>query len=117
MPHSGAVAIDPAPCFGHPEIDLALIDYFEAVPPDVFDARREIAHIDAGFAQRRELWRIFAYLAWWRGRPKAVRPPHAQTPARDGALLSLTRSSGAHAQCLTAAVSGQHGSRVFTGAH
>lgn len=60
---AGAVAIDAAPYFGHPEIDLALIDYFEPVPTDVFDAYREIMPIDAGFERRRELWRIFAYLA------------------------------------------------------
>jgi fructosamine-3-kinase len=89
MPHSGAVAIDPAPCFGHPEIDLALIDYFEAVPPDVFDARREIAHIDAGFAQRRELWRIFAYLAWWRWTAKSrSATARSDSCARRCALIS-----------------------------
>jgi fructosamine-3-kinase len=29
----------------------------------VFDAYREVAPIDAGFAERRELWRVFGYLA------------------------------------------------------
>jgi protein-ribulosamine 3-kinase len=58
-----AVAIDVAPYFGHPEIDLALVDYFDAVPDDVFEAYREIVPIDTGFAQRRELWRLFGYLA------------------------------------------------------
>ena len=58
-----AVAIDVAPYFGHPEIDLALVDYFDAVPDDVFEAYQDIAQIDAGFAQRRELWRLFGYLA------------------------------------------------------
>jgi fructosamine-3-kinase len=60
---AGAVVIDPAPYFGHPEIDLALIDYFHPVPDEVFDAYREITPIDSGFAERRELWRIFGYLA------------------------------------------------------
>jgi fructosamine-3-kinase len=60
---SGAVVVDAAPFFGHPEIDLALVDYFTPVPEDVFDAYREVSIIDPGFAQRRELWRIFAYLA------------------------------------------------------
>jgi fructosamine-3-kinase len=57
------VVIDPAPYFGHPEIDLALLDYFHPVPAEVFDAYREITPIDSGLAQRRELWRVFAYLA------------------------------------------------------
>jgi fructosamine-3-kinase len=60
---TGAVVVDAAPYFGHPEIDLALVDYFSPVPGDVFDAYREVSVIDPGFAQRRELWRIFAYLA------------------------------------------------------
>jgi fructosamine-3-kinase len=59
----GAVAIDPAPYFGHPEIDLAQVDFFEPVPGDVFDAYREIAPVDPGFADRRELWRLPTYLA------------------------------------------------------
>lgn len=59
----GAVVIDPSPYFGHPEVDLALLDYFEPVPADAWDGYREIRAIDPGFAERRELWRIFAYLA------------------------------------------------------
>jgi fructosamine-3-kinase len=59
----GAVVIDACPYFGHPEIDLALVDYFAPVPPDLFDGYREIRPIDPGFTGRRELWRIFAYLA------------------------------------------------------
>jgi fructosamine-3-kinase len=59
----GTAVIDACPSFGHPEVDLALIDYFAPVPPAVFDGYRELAPIDAGFADRRELWRIFAYLA------------------------------------------------------
>jgi fructosamine-3-kinase len=60
---AGAVVIDAAPYFGHPELDLALVDYFDPVPDDVFNAYQEIVPIDPGFAERRELWRIFAYLA------------------------------------------------------
>ncbi len=59
----GAVVIDACPYFGHPEVDLALVDYFEPVPPELFGAYREIRPIDQGFTDRRELWRIFAYLA------------------------------------------------------
>ncbi len=59
----GAVVIDAAPYFGHPEIDLASIDYFEPISPVVFEAYQEIRPIDVGFVDRRELWRIFCYLA------------------------------------------------------
>jgi protein-ribulosamine 3-kinase len=59
----GATVIDPAPYFGHPEIDLALVDYFEPVPPALFEAYQEMHPIDDGFGERRELWRVFAYLA------------------------------------------------------
>lgn len=59
----GAAVIDAAPYFGHPEVDLALIDYFEPVSPAVFDAYQEITPLDHGFAERRELWRVFSYLA------------------------------------------------------
>jgi fructosamine-3-kinase len=59
----GTVAVDAAPYYGHPEIDLALIDYFQPVPDDVFTAYLEITPIDPGFDHRRELWRVFAYLA------------------------------------------------------
>jgi fructosamine-3-kinase len=57
------VLIDTAPYFGHPEIDLAMLDYFQPVPAAVFDAHREVAAIDAGFAERRDLRRLAGYLA------------------------------------------------------
>jgi fructosamine-3-kinase len=60
---AGAVIVDPAPYFGSPEVDLALLDYFAPVPDDVFAGYREVAAIEAGFAERRELWRLHAYLA------------------------------------------------------
>jgi fructosamine-3-kinase len=60
---NGAVIIDPAPYFGHPELDLALLDYFSPVPADAWAGYREVRPIDPGFAERRELWRVFAYLA------------------------------------------------------
>lgn len=59
----GAYLIDACPYFGHPEIDLALAGYFHPVPEDLFAAYREITPIDAGFAERRELWRMHGYLA------------------------------------------------------
>jgi fructosamine-3-kinase len=60
---AGAVVIDVAPYFGHPEVDLALVDYFDPVPGDVFEAYQDFAPIAPDFAQRRDLWRIFGYLA------------------------------------------------------
>lgn len=63
LPSGEAVLFDTAPYFGHPEIDLALIDYFAPVPAEVFESYRELRAIDEGFAQRRELWRLHAYLA------------------------------------------------------
>jgi fructosamine-3-kinase len=60
---TGAAIVDAAPYFGHPEMDLALVDYFEPAPEALFDAYRERRPIDAGFAGRRHLWRLHAYLA------------------------------------------------------
>jgi fructosamine-3-kinase len=60
---AGAVVIDAAPYYGHPEVDLAMLDFFAAVPGAVFDGYREVLSIDRGFPSRRELWRIPAYLA------------------------------------------------------
>jgi protein-ribulosamine 3-kinase len=59
----GALVIDPAVHYGHPEYDLALIDYFEAVPDAVFHGYREVLPIAPDFAERRALWRIPACLA------------------------------------------------------
>lgn len=59
---TGAVVIDASPYFGHPEIDLALLDYFRPVPPETWAAYQENRPIDPGFAERRELWRVFGYL-------------------------------------------------------
>lgn len=60
---AGAVVIDAAPYFGHPEADLALVGCFQPVPDDVLAAYRELLPVDPGFAGRRELWRLPAYLA------------------------------------------------------
>ena len=59
----GTMVIDPAPYYGHPEIDLACLDFFQPVPDDVFDGYREEMAIAPGFTERRDLWRIGAYLA------------------------------------------------------
>jgi fructosamine-3-kinase len=59
----GAVAIDVAPYFGHPEADLALVDNYSPVDPALFRTYAESAPIDPGFPERRELWRLHSYLA------------------------------------------------------
>ncbi len=59
----GPVLIDPSVHYGHPEMDLAYIDFFEPVPADVLAAYAEVAPLAPGFAARRELWRLPARLA------------------------------------------------------
>lgn len=59
----GAVVIDPAVYYGNPEMDLAYIDYFQPVPDDVFAGYQEAMPIDPGFLERRDLWRVYGYLA------------------------------------------------------
>jgi fructosamine-3-kinase len=59
----GAVAIDVAPYFGHPEADLALVECFSPADPALLSAYAELAPLDPGFAGRRELWRLHLYLA------------------------------------------------------
>ena len=54
--------IDVAPYFGHPEVDLALVDSFSPVDPELFRAYAQLAPVDPGFADRRELWRLPVYL-------------------------------------------------------
>jgi fructosamine-3-kinase len=60
---NGTYIIDPAVYYGNPEIDLAYIDYFEPVPEDVFFGYQEVLSIDPGFRERRDLWRVYGYLA------------------------------------------------------
>ena len=59
----GPFFIDPAVYYGHPEVDLAIVDFFAPVADDLFDGYRDIAPLDEGFAQRRNLWRIPYWLA------------------------------------------------------
>jgi protein-ribulosamine 3-kinase len=59
----GTVVIDPAVYFGNPEVDLACIDIFQTVPEDVFEGYQDELSIDAGFWERRDLWRVWGYLA------------------------------------------------------
>jgi fructosamine-3-kinase len=59
----GPVLIDPAVYYGHPEMDLAFVDFFAPVPDELFRGYPEIAPLDPGFVERRDLWRIPAWLA------------------------------------------------------
>lgn len=59
----GTFVIDPAVYYGNPEIDVALIDSWQPVPDEVFESYMEEMPLDAGFEERRNLWRISIYLA------------------------------------------------------
>ncbi len=58
----GPVFIDPAIHFGHPEIDLASLDFWGPVPDEAFLGYQKIAAIDPGFGERIDLWRIAGWL-------------------------------------------------------
>jgi len=60
---AGPVLIDPAVYYGHPEIDLAFVDFFAPVSEELFHGYREVTPIAPGFAERRNLWLIPAWLA------------------------------------------------------
>jgi protein-ribulosamine 3-kinase len=63
----GPVLIDPAVYYGHPEIDLAYVDFFASVPAEcmaeLYAGYQEIAPIEPGFAERKPLWLLHAWLA------------------------------------------------------
>jgi protein-ribulosamine 3-kinase len=59
----GPVLIDPAVYYGHPEIDLAFVDFFAPVSDELFQGYQEIGSLEAGFMERRDLWRTPAWLA------------------------------------------------------
>jgi fructosamine-3-kinase len=59
----GPVLIDPAVYYGHPEMDLAVVDFFVPVSDELFEGYREMASLDPGFVERRDLWRIPVWLA------------------------------------------------------
>jgi fructosamine-3-kinase len=58
----GPVLIDPSVYYGHPEIDLAYVDFFAPVSDELFAGYRERARIDPGFPDRRDLWLIPVWL-------------------------------------------------------
>jgi len=59
----GAVLIDPSVYYGHPEIDLAHVDFFAPVPAALWEGYQELAPLAPDFVDRRDLWRIPAWLA------------------------------------------------------
>jgi fructosamine-3-kinase len=65
----GPVLIDPSVYYGHPEMDLAYLDFFAEMgffaptPAAFYAGYGEVAPVADGFDQRRNLWRIPAWLA------------------------------------------------------
>jgi protein-ribulosamine 3-kinase len=55
--------IDPAVYFGHPEIDLALVDCWQPAPESFLQSYKEEMPLNSDFTERRDLWRIPHYLA------------------------------------------------------
>jgi fructosamine-3-kinase len=60
---AGTALIDVSPYFGHAEVDLAMLDIFEPVPPDVLDAYLAVRPLAEGATARFALWRVPAHLA------------------------------------------------------
>ncbi|MCP4038519.1 MAG: fructosamine kinase family protein [bacterium] len=54
--------IDPAVYGGHREIDLAMMALFGGFSPRVFDAYREAAPLEPGYAERVPLWQLYPLL-------------------------------------------------------
>jgi len=54
--------IDPAIYFGHPEIDLAFSEMFGSFGPAFLDRYRELARLEPGYAERREIWNLWPLL-------------------------------------------------------
>ena len=59
----GPVLIDPSVYYGHPEMDLAYVDFFSPAPGAFYQGYREMTAVDPGFSERYDLWRIPAWLA------------------------------------------------------
>ncbi len=59
----GTYVVDPAIYYGHPEMDIALLDAWQPVPDEVFAAYRDRAPLAPDFPARRPLWRLPLYLA------------------------------------------------------
>src|SRR5207245_5179616 len=49
----GPVMIDPAVYYGHPEMDLAFVDFFAPVSGEFFQGYQEMTPLEPGFVERR----------------------------------------------------------------
>ena len=81
----GPVFVDPNVHFGHPELDLVFVDYFNPVPEALFSAYDEMSPTAEDFSDRRELWRMPFYLAMVEGQMsqrRYLRPCTASAPRR-----------------------------------
>ena len=54
--------IDPAAYYGHPEADLAMTQLFGGFSPDFYEAYREAADLESGYADRRDLYNLYHLL-------------------------------------------------------
>ena len=54
--------IDPATYVGHREADLAMTELFGGFAPAFYSAYRSIAHVDAGYGERRDLYNLYHLL-------------------------------------------------------
>ena len=59
----GPVLIDPSAYYGHPEVELAYVDFFAPVAADFYLGYQAVTPIAPDFAERRALWLIPAWLA------------------------------------------------------
>lgn len=60
--HGNAVLIDPAVCYGHSEMDLAMSELFGGFPPRFYDAYHATHPIDPGYQERRALYQLYYIL-------------------------------------------------------
>ena len=61
-PDGKAWLIDPATYVGHREADLAMTELFGGFAPAFYSAYRSIAHVDAGYDERRDLYNLYHLL-------------------------------------------------------
>ena len=61
-PDGKAWLIDPATYVGHREADLAMTELFGGFAPAFYSTYRSIAHVDAGYGERRDLYNLYHLL-------------------------------------------------------
>lgn len=61
-PDGKAWLIDPATYVGHREADLAMTELFGGFSPAFYSTYRSIAHVDAGYGERRDLYNLYHLL-------------------------------------------------------